>query len=198
MGSKAWLTRHTSDHFVRLSKQKGYRSRAAFKLLGILDRYPSLLRKGNRVIDLGASPGSWSSIAVERVGKEGSVVAVDLLPMEAINGVEFVKGDMMAPEVRRAVQEKGLADCILSDMCPNLSGNSDVDHQQSIRLCEEVLLFSIHALKPEKGSVLLKVLRGGREASLMDGFRDVFNNVRWLKPDASRKESREIYLLASM
>ncbi len=150
------------------------------------------------MIDLGASPGSWSSIAVERVGKEGSVVAVDLLPMEAINGVEFVKGDMMAPEVHRAVQEKGLADCILSDMCPNLSGNSDVDHQQSIRLCEEVLLFSIHALKPEKGSVLLKVLRGGREASLMDGFRDVFNNVRWLKPDASRKESREIYLLASM
>ncbi len=150
------------------------------------------------MIDLGASPGSWSSIAVERVGKEGSVVAVDLLPMEAISGVEFVKGDIMAPEVRRAVQQKGLADCILSDMCPNLSGDGYVDHQRSMELCEAVLLFSIDALKPEKGRVLLKVLRGGRESSLMAGFQDIFSNVKWLKPDASRKESREIYLLASM
>ncbi len=149
------------------------------------------------MIDLGASPGSWSSIAAERVGKEGSVVAVDLLPMEAISGVEFVQGDMMTQDVRRTVQEKGLADCILSDMCPNLGGDSDLDHRKSIKLCGEVLLFSIYALKPEKGSVLLKVLRGGQEASLMDGFRDVFSEVRWLKPDASRKESREIYLLAT-
>ncbi len=150
------------------------------------------------MIDLGASPGSWSSIAVERVGKEGSVVAVDLLPMEAISGVDFIMGDMMAPEVRRAAQEKGLVDCILSDMCPNLSGDGDVDHQRSMELCEAVLLFSIDALKPEKGRILLKVLRGGQEASLMNGFKDVFSNVRWLKPDASRKNSREIYLLASM
>ncbi len=150
------------------------------------------------MIDLGASPGSWSSIAVKRVGKEGSVVAVDLLPMEAISGVKFVKGDIMAPEVCMAVQQNGLADCILSDMCPNLSGDGDVDHQRSMELCEAVLLFSIGALKPKKGRVLLKVLRGGRESSLMAGFQDVFNNVRWLKPDASRKESREIYILASM
>lgn len=195
--SRRWLQEHHADPFVQKARAEGLRSRAAFKLMD-LDRRLHLLRPGSRVVDLGAAPGGWSQWAAQRVGTRGRVVAVDVLAMTPVEGVTFIQGDFREESVRAAVRAAlggRLADLVLSDMAPNLSGIPAVDQARSVELAELALGLARQALAPG-GSFLVKVFQGeGLEAyqrELAAGFAAVQRH----KPEASRARSREFYVLA--
>lgn len=194
--SRAWMREHVTDFYVRRAKELGYRSRAAFKLLEI-DERDKLLRPGLTVIDLGAAPGGWSQVAKDRVGPGGRVLALDVLPMNPIAGVEFVEGDFNSPEVveRLLAALNGRAiDLVISDMAPNISGLEGVDQARSLHLAELALDFASQHLKPG-GSLLVKVFQGAGFDEFVRALRGQFGQMLTRKPAASRGRSSEVYLL---
>ena len=197
MKSSQWLREHATDRFVRRAKTEGWRSRAVFKLEEI-DRRERLLRPGQLCIDLGAAPGAWSQYVRRRVGAKGRVLAVDLAPMNAVPGVEFLQGDFREEAVLRAilerVPERGV-DVLLSDMAPALSGIDSVDQPRSMHLAELALDLAGQVLKP-RGSALIKLFQGAGFPELLGDARRRFSAVKLLKPEASRARSAEVYLLA--
>ena len=197
--SKLWLERQLNDPYVARAKREGLRSRAAFKLIEIDDK-ARILKKGARVIDLGAAPGGWSQVAAKRVGapRTGRVVAIDLLPMEPIAGVDFAVVDFLdaaAPDKLKAMLG-GPADVVLSDMAANATGHAKTDHLKIMALVEAAADFAREVLGPG-GSFLAKVLQGGTEAALLAALKRDFATVKHVKPAASRSDSAELYLLAT-
>jgi len=197
LSSKLWLERQLNDPYVARAKREGFRSRAAYKLIEIDDK-ERVLKQGARVIDLGAAPGGWSQVAARRVGAQGRVVAIDVLPMDAIAGVDFAQLDFLradAPEKLR-VMLGGPADVVLSDMAANATGHAKTDHLRIMALVEAAVDFAREVLAPG-GSFLAKVLQGGTEAALLTALKRDFKSVRHVKPAASRSDSAELYLLAT-
>lgn len=194
--SNAWLREHVNDPYVQRAKAEGYRSRASFKLMEIDDR-DHLIRSGEVVVDLGATPGGWSQVAAKRMQGKGRVIALDLLEMDPLHGVEFIQGDFREDEVLAelertlAGQKLGL---VLSDMAPNMSGILLSDQARVMHLAELGLEFSRHWLKPD-GAFLVKVFQGYGFEDFVREMRQVFTSVSSRKPDASRDRSAEVYLL---
>jgi 23S rRNA (uridine2552-2'-O)-methyltransferase len=195
--SRRWLQGHVADPYVREAQRHGYRSRAAFKLLEI-DERDGILRPGMTVIDLGAAPGGWSQLAAQRLDGRGRVLALDILPMEPLTGVEFLQGDIrdaaVLEHLHRALGEER-ARLVMSDMAPNISGMSSVDQPRALHLAELVLELAREVLVPG-GDVLLKVFQGEGVDRLYRGLRASFTKVLTRKPRSSRPHSREIYILA--
>jgi 23S rRNA (uridine2552-2'-O)-methyltransferase len=194
--SRAWLERQLGDPYVARAKREGFRSRAAFKLIEIDDKF-HLLKSAARVVDLGAAPGGWSEIAARRAGQGGRVIALDILDMKPIPGVEFLKLDFLdnsAPERLKAMLG-GKADVVLSDMAANATGHRQTDHLRIMALAEAAAHFAREVLA-EGGSFLCKVLQGGTEANLLAELKRDFSSVKHVKPPASRTDSAELYLLA--
>lgn len=194
--SKAWMREHVNDPFVQKAKAEGYRSRAAYKLLE-LDRKDRLLVPGQLVVDLGAAPGSWSQVAAAKLGARGRVVAVDLLPMEPLPGVQFVQGDFREQEVLDALLLAlggGKADLVISDLAPNISGIGVSDQARAMHLAELALEFARQCLKPG-GSLVVKVFQGVGFTEFLKTMRAAFAKVGSRKPEASRGRSSEMYLL---
>jgi 23S rRNA (uridine2552-2'-O)-methyltransferase len=198
--SRAWLERQISDPYVARAKREGFRSRAAFKLAEIDDRH-KIFKTGAWVVDLGAAPGGWSEIATRRVGTKGRVIALDILDMKPIAGVEFERLDFLdpsAPDRLKAMLGRGTqakADVVLSDMAANATGHRQTDHLRIMALAEAVAVFAREVLAPG-GAFLCKVLQGGTEAALLAELKRDFSSVRHVKPPASRTDSAELYLLA--
>ena len=195
--SGRWLQEHFTDPFVQRARSEGWRSRAVFKLEEI-DRREKLLKPGQLCLDLGAAPGAWSQYARRRVGRTGRVVATDMLPMEPLEGVEFVQGDLREEEVANrllALLPQRQVDVVLSDMAPNLSGLDVIDQPRSAYLAELALDMSERVLK-RGGSALIKVFQGAGFQELVSGARGRFAKVKLTKPTASRARSPEMYLLA--
>lgn len=195
--SRRWLDEHFKDEYVQKAQQAGYRSRAAFKLLEIQER-DRLIKQGMTVIDLGAAPGGWSQLAANWVGKHGKIIALDILEMDGLPGVEVLQGDFRDDDVfaklLQVIGDDGV-DLVISDMAPNLSGNKAVDQPRAMYLAELALDLSRQVLKPG-GGLLTKVFQGeGFEPYLQD-LRATFGSVVTRKPKASRDRSREQYLLA--
>ncbi len=196
--SRTWLREHREDPYVQQAQREGYRSRACYKLLEILER-DRLLRPGMTVLDLGSAPGGWSQVAAERVGPRGRVIASDILAMDALAGVEFIQGDFTEEEVVNrilAVLDGAGADLVLSDMAPNMSGLSAVDQPRSMYLVELALDLARGALAPG-GALVAKVFQGEGFDELLREVRSVFERVAIRKPRASRPRSREVYLVAT-
>lgn len=200
--SRRWLREHFTDPYVKQAHQEGYRSRAVYKLLELHERY-HLFKPGMTVIDLGAAPGGWSQLVVKLIKPKGRVIAMDILPMDPIEGVDFMQGDFGQDEVLEALHEKLRdkdgnqipVDWILSDIAPNMSGNESIDIPRSMYLTELALEFALQVAGPESG-FLIKVFQGeGFDAFLVE-VRKRFKSVILRKPKASRGRSREIYLLA--
>jgi 23S rRNA (uridine2552-2'-O)-methyltransferase len=194
--SKAWMMQHVNDPYVKRATAEGMRSRAAYKLQQINEK-DHLLRPGMVVVDLGATPGGWSQVAARLVAPAGRVIAIDLLEMTDLHGVTFIQGDF-SEDAGLAALEQALAgesvDLVLSDMAPNISGISQVDQARLMGLVELALDFSAKHLKPQ-GNFLVKVFHGAGFDDYVKAMREVFQQVQTRKPDASRKGSREVYLL---
>lgn len=194
--SRRWLERQLNDPYVVRAKREGFRSRSAFKLAEIDDKH-RLLTPGALVVDLGAAPGGWSQVARKRVGAHGRVVAIDVLEMVPVAGVEFLHMDFLdpqAPERLKAVLG-GPADVVLSDMAANTTGHRATDHLRTMALVEAAAQFAREVLKPG-GSFLAKVIQGGTERVLLAALKRKFAIVKHVKPPASRADSAELYLLA--
>lgn len=195
--SREWLKEHFTDPFVKRAWAEGWRSRAVFKLEEI-DRKEKLLKPGMVVLDLGSTPGAWSQYAKRRVGKHGTLIASDILPMEPIPGVDFIEGDFREESVFEAILAKvppGGVDVVLSDMAPNLSGVDAIDKPRSLYLCELALDLANRALKPG-GDVLIKTFQGTGFDAFVAEARKHYTRVKFAKPAASRSRSPELYLLA--
>ena len=195
--SRRWLERQLNDPYVARAKRDGYRSRAAFKLVEIDDKH-HLLTSGARVVDLGAAPGGWSQVAGKRVGVRGRVVAIDVLDMESIAGVDFAQLDFLdagAPDRLKAMLG-GPADVVLSDMAANTTGHRRTDHLKIMALVEAAAEFAREVLKPG-GAFLSKVIQGGTEGALLAALKRDFAAVKHVKPAASRTDSAELYVLAT-
>jgi 23S rRNA (uridine2552-2'-O)-methyltransferase len=195
--SKAWIHEHINDPYVQRAQVEGWRSRAAFKLIEIDDKY-RLMKRGMTVVDLGSTPGSWSQVAAKRIQPGGYLVALDVLEMEPIHEVRFIQGDFREDEVLQSL-EKSLAgrpvDLVLSDMAPNMSGIALSDQAQVMHLAELTLEFSRHHLKPG-GDLLVKLFQGFGFMEFREDIKKMFEAMQILKPAASRDRSAEIYLLA--
>jgi 23S rRNA (uridine2552-2'-O)-methyltransferase len=199
VSSKRWLERQLNDPYVNRAKREGFRSRAAYKLIEIDDR-AHFLKKGARVVDLGAAPGGWSQVAVKRVGapEQGCVIAIDLLPIDPVPGVDFAQLDFLDPSAPHRIKAMlgGAADVVLSDMAANTIGHARTDHLKIMALVELAGEFAREVLTPG-GTLLAKVLQGGTEASLLAALKRDFTSVKHIKPPASRSDSAELYLLAT-
>jgi len=196
--STRWLQRQLNDPYVAAAKREGYRSRAAYKLIEIDDRY-SLLRPGALVVDLGAAPGGWTQVAVQRVSPGGVVVAIDLLAMDAMPGATVLQGDFLEDSGLAAVNAAlggRRADVVLSDMAPSTTGHRKTDHLRTVALAEAATEFAFGALAAD-GGFLAKVFQGGAEGEMLARMKQAFASVRHVKPAASRAESPETYLLAT-
>jgi 23S rRNA (uridine2552-2'-O)-methyltransferase len=196
--SRAWLTRQISDPYVARAKREGLRSRAAFKLSEIDDRH-KIFKPGARVVDLGAAPGGWSEIAARRVGAKGRVIALDILDLKPMPGVEFLQLDFLDPaapdRLKAMLDVEGKADVVLSDMAANTTGHRQTDHLRIMALAQAAADFAREVLGPG-GVFLCKVLQGGTEAKLLAELKREFESVKHVKPPASRADSAELYLLA--
>lgn len=195
--SRAWLERQLNDPYVRAAKSKGYRSRAAFKLIE-LDQKFQLLKRGQRVLDLGAAPGGWSQVAAARVGEVGRVVAADVLAMEPIAGATVLQTDLLAPETLALLREAlgGNADVVLSDMAAPTTGHRATDHLRTTALMEAALDVAEETLKPG-GTFVGKVFQGGATNEILARLKRAFASVKHVKPPASRAGSVELYLVAT-
>jgi len=195
--SKQWLRRHVNDPYVQRSKKEGFRSRSAYKLIEV-DERDKLLRPGQVVVDLGSAPGGWSQVAAKKVGGSGDVIAIDLLEMEAIPGVTFLRADFTSQAGLGAVQAAlagRKADIVLSDMAPNMTGIPVTDQARAMALAEIALEFARLHLKPD-GMLLVKVFQGAGHAEYIRALRESFAKVLVRKPESSRDESAEQYVLA--
>lgn len=187
---------HVTDPYVKKAQQDSYRSRAAYKLLEI-DKRERLLRPGMTVVDLGAAPGSWCQVAVQKMKQQGRVLAIDLLPMAPMPGVDSLEGDFTEPAALAWLEGKlqtGRVDLVLSDMAPNISGVMLRDQARHYELCELALDFAVNWLKPD-GAFLVKVFQGVGFEDFRAQMRQSFEKVLIRKPDASRDRSTEVYLL---
>ena len=194
--STRWLNRQLNDPYVAEAKAKGYRSRAAFKLIELDDKF-HLLKPGARVLDLGAAPGGWSQVALARVGAKGRVLGVDILDIDPMAGVEMMRLDLMSAEASAAVHAAlgGPADIVLSDMASPTTGHRATDHLRTTALFETALELAEEVLKPG-GAFVGKVFQGGAAPELLLRLKKSFRDVRHVKPPASRAESVELYLVA--
>ena len=196
--SKQWMREHVNDPYVQLAQKDGYRSRAAYKLLEINDK-DHLLKPGMVVVDLGATPGGWSQVAAREVGRGGKVIALDLLPLDPLSGVDFIQGDFREEAVLRQLQGllagKQVA-LVISDMAPNMSGVLTADLARAMHLAELAMEFALEQLQPD-GHFLVKVFQGAGFEAYLKLMRSRFAKVQTRKPKASRDRSSELYLLAS-
>lgn len=192
--SAEWLRRQLNDPYVVAAKQQGWRSRAAFKLLELDDRF-HIIQRDARVLDLGAAPGGWTQVAIARGA--GPVVGIDLLPMDPIPGSNLIVGDFNDPDMpdRLAGELEGKADLVLSDMAPNTTGHAGTDHLRIMALAELAAAFAREVLAPD-GAFVAKVFQGGSERAMLEGLKRDFASVRHAKPPASRKELSELYVVA--
>jgi 23S rRNA (uridine2552-2'-O)-methyltransferase len=200
LSSKLWLERQLNDPYVARARREGFRGRAAFKLIEIDDKH-RLLKQGARVVDLGAAPGGWSQVAAKRVGAaagKGKVVAIDLLPMAPVAGVDTIQRDFLDPRAPDEIKALlgGPAELVLSDMAANATGHRRTDHLKIMALAEAAAEFAREVLAPG-GAFLCKVLQGGTETALLATLKRDFANVKHVKPSASRADSAELYLLAT-
>jgi 23S rRNA (uridine2552-2'-O)-methyltransferase len=200
LSSKLWLERQLNDPYVARAQREGFRSRAAYKLIEIDDKH-HLFKPGANVVDLGAAPGGWSQVAAKRVGAgegRGRVVAIDLLGMEAMPGVECLQLDFLDPRAPDQLKNMlgGPADVVLSDMASNATGHRKTDHIRIMALAETAAAFAREVLLPG-GAFICKVLQGGTEATLLAELKRDFTSVKHVKPAASRADSAELYLLAT-
>lgn len=193
--SQEWLKRQLNDPYVAAAQAQGWRSRAAFKLIEMDDRY-KLIKPGMRVLDLGAAPGGWCQVAKKRGA--GQVVALDLLPVDSMAGVTMLQGDFNDPDMPARLEAAlgGKADLVLSDMAPNTTGHNATDHLRIIALAELALEFAAKVLVPD-GAFVAKVFQGGSEKQMLAPMKLLFTSVRHAKPPASRKESSELYVIAT-
>jgi 23S rRNA (uridine2552-2'-O)-methyltransferase len=193
--SQRWLARQLNDPYVQAARQQGWRSRAAFKLTELDDRF-HLLRRGARVVDLGAAPGGWSQVALKRGA--AAVIGVDLLPVEPVPGATLIQGDFTDPDMpdRLRALLGGPADLVLSDMAPNTTGHAATDHIRIMALAEMALDFAVEVLA-EGGGFVAKVFQGGSERQMLEAMKRRFAKVIHAKPPASRKESSELYVVAT-
>ncbi len=199
LSSKLWLERQLNDPYVARARREGLRSRAAYKLSEIDDK-ARFLKKGARVLDLGAAPGGWSQVAAKRVGapEQGKVVAIDILEMEPVPGVTFARLDFLDPVAPEKLREMlgGPADVVLSDMAANATGHARTDHLKIMALVELAAEFAREVLAPG-GAFLAKVIQGGTESALLAALKRDYKTVKHIKPPASRQDSAELYLLAT-
>lgn len=209
--SKGWLKEHFDDEYVRRSQQDGYRSRAIYKLIEI-DEKDHLIKPGMTIVDLGAAPGGWSEYCVKKLGKKGIIVALDILPMEPIDGVSIIEGDFREDDVfnelmsvmisaaveheREDGQANEKADLVISDMAPNISGMGSIDLPRAYHLCDLALDLARQVLKPG-GGLLVKLFQGDGFEAYNKELKSSFSKVVMRKPKASRARSREIYALAT-
>jgi len=202
LSSTRWLQRQINDPYVAEARARGFRSRAAFKLLELDDRF-HILKAGQRVVDLGAAPGGWTQVAVERVGalrsgaKAGKVVGLDISEMEPVQGATLLHQDFLEPEAPELLKTAldGPADVVLSDMAAPATGHPATDHLRIIDLCEIALTFAEEVLSPG-GAFVAKVLQGGTEHELLAHMKKLFKTVKHAKPPASRADSAEMYVIA--
>ena len=197
ISSTRWLQRQINDPYVAQARAAGYRSRAAYKLIEIDKRF-AILKRGARIVDLGAAPGGWTQVAVEKVGARGQVVAVDLAEMEPVAGAEFIVLDFLGPGADTKIADAlgGPADVVLSDMAAPSTGVASVDHLRIMALCEAALDFARNVLAPG-GAFVGKVLQGGGEGELVAALKRDFRRVKHVKPPASRADSSEMYVVAT-
>jgi len=196
--SKQWLRRHVNDPYVQKARREGYRSRSAYKLTEI-DERDHILAPGKVVVDLGSAPGGWSQVVAKRVGHHGKVLAIDLLPMDPIAGVDFVQGDFTRKSglaAVRGIMGERRVDVVLSDMAPNLSGIPSSDQARCMELAELARDFALLHLQTEDGVFVVKVFQGAGYDDFLKSLRAAFRKVTVRKPEASRDESAEQYLLA--
>ncbi|WP_169568727.1 RlmE family RNA methyltransferase [Sneathiella limimaris] len=198
--STLWLERQLNDPYVVEAKNRGLRSRAAFKLMQLDDKY-KLLKPGDSVVDLGAAPGGWTQVAIDRVGSlkgKGQVLAVDILEMEPIAGAEVMQLDFTTEDADVRVKERlgGPVNAVISDMAAPTTGHRQTDHLRIVYMCELALDFAVDVLAPG-GVFIAKVLKGGTENELLDLMKRNFSVVRHAKPEASRPDSREAYVIAT-
>ena len=194
--SRRWLAEHFDDQYVKMAQQQGFRSRAAFKLLEIDEKY-HFLRKGMRVVDLGSAPGSWTQVVQRVLGDSGKIIALDILPMDPLENVTFIEGDFTEDEPLALLQEAlndQNADLVLSDMAPNMSGMGAVDQPRAMYLAELALAFAEQWLEPG-GNFVVKVFHGEGFDDFVKQARSLFEKVQVRKPSASRPRSREVYVL---
>jgi 23S rRNA (uridine2552-2'-O)-methyltransferase len=202
--TKSWLNDHVNDPYVKLAQKEGYRARAAYKLKEI-DEQLGLIKPGNLVVDLGSTPGAWSQYVRRKLSPQGAAVgelngtilALDILPMEPIEGVVFLQGDFREPEAAAALEAQlagRRVDCVVSDMAPNLSGIPSSDSARIELLVELAIEFALTHLKPE-GALVCKVFHGSGYSQLVKRFKDTFKVVKPIKPKASRDKSSETFLV---
>ena len=196
--SRRWMNEHLNDEYVKKAQKEGYRCRAVYKLIEIIDKN-QIITKGDRILDLGAAPGGWSQVAAKIVGKTGQIIASDILPIEEIPGVDFLQGDfteMSAYKALLSLTKDQKMNTVLSDMAPNMSGQLSVDQPKSMYLAELALDMAIKTLTPN-GHFLVKVFQGDGFDAYVQIARQTFKRVAIKKPKASRARSKEVYLLAS-
>ena len=196
--SRRWMHEHLNDEYVKKAQKEGYRCRAVYKLLEIIEK-KHIINKGDTLLDLGAAPGGWSQVAVKITGKSGQVIASDILPIEEINGVNFIQGDFTEQSVYDELmnQIKGSSiDIVLSDMAPNMSGQLSVDQPKSMYLADLAIDFALKILS-RNGHFIVKVFQGDGFDEYVKKSRSSFRKVSIIKPKASRPRSKEVYLLAS-
>jgi len=194
--SRRWLAEHFDDQYVKKAQQQGLRSRAAFKLMELDDKY-TFLRKGMRVVDLGSAPGSWTQVVQRVLADSGQIIALDILPMNPLENVNFIQGDFTEEEPLALLEEAlngQYADLVLSDMAPNMSGMGAVDQPRAMYLAELALDFAEKWLEPG-GNFVVKVFHGEGFDSYVKNARSLFEKVQIRKPSASRPRSREVYVL---
>jgi len=196
--SRRWMHEHLSDEFVKKAQKEGYRSRAVYKLLEIIEKN-NTIQNGDKVLDLGAAPGGWSQVAAKFVGNKGKVIASDILPIEEITGVTFLQGDFTKQSVYDDLLELtdgARVNVVLSDMAPNMSGQLSVDQPKSMHLADLAIDMAIKTLDTN-GSFIVKVFQGEGFDAYVQNVRSSFKKVSVIKPKASRPRSKEVYLLAS-
>ena len=196
--SVRWMNEHLKDEFVKKAKKEGYRSRAAYKLLEIIDK-DQIIKTGFKVLDLGAAPGGWSQVAIKIVGKTGQVIATDILPVESIANVEFLQGDFTEERIYKKLlnlTNKQKINVVLSDMAPNMSGQISIDQPKSMYLAELALDMATKVLS-HNGHFVVKIFHGDGFDSFIQNSRKNFKKVIIRKPKASRPRSKEVYLIAS-
>lgn len=194
--SQKWLVRQLNDPYVQKAKLEGYRSRAAYKLLEINDKF-KILKSGANIVDLGAAPGGWTQVCLKKVGPKGSVVGIDLTPVDALAGAELICGDFCDPQKIEEIKTylKGPVNVVLSDMAASSTGHPPTDHIRIMALAEEAFLFAQEVLGPG-GAFVTKVLQGGTERNLLQLLKKHFEKVCHFKPPASRSDSAEMYVIA--
>jgi 23S rRNA (uridine2552-2'-O)-methyltransferase len=196
--SVRWINEHLKDEFVKKAKKEGYRSRAAYKLLEIIDK-DQIIKTGFKVLDLGAAPGGWSQVAIKIVGKTGQVIATDILPVESIANVEFLQGDFTEERIYKKLlnlTNKQKINVVLSDMAPNMSGQISIDQPKSMYLAELALDMATKVLS-HNGHFVVKIFQGDGFDGFIQNSRKNFKKVIIRKPKASRPRSKEVYLIAS-